>query len=142
MLLSPCYDSILKRIGSKEGNSASLSDTVDQVVAEDLELDKLAPGFGVKKTHILFQGSQLIIGKSADDKKERTGSDFHCAAGNNYFVQVVGTKKWEFIAPEYSPFMSPLKGGIFNMWNGNPDMEDLQHYIPSMETTLYAGDML
>jgi hypothetical protein len=46
------------------------------------------------------------------------GSDFHCAAGNNWFVQVVGRKRWEFIMPEHTASVWPLKGGIFNFWTG------------------------
>lgn len=34
-------------------------------------------------------GAQYVIGKSTEDKsKATTGSDWHCAMGNNWFIQV------------------------------------------------------
>ena len=55
---------------------------------------------------------------AADSSLPATGSDFHCAGGNNWFVQVAGRKRWEFIMPEHSARVWPLKGGMFNFWTG------------------------
>jgi len=81
------------------------------LIAKDLELDRIWLGFGRKETHSIYTFGQLVIGKSAPvmDSKDSTGSDFHCAMGNNWFVQVKGRKKWQFVEPKYSAFMSPLK---------------------------------
>ena len=75
--------------GSKEGNAAELQDKVNKLVAEDLDLDRISLGFGVPEKHKAFVGSQMIIGKSKSGiTNESTGSDFHCAAGNNWFIMV------------------------------------------------------
>lgn len=66
-----------------------------------------------------FVGAQFVIGKSPTDPSVLvTGSDFHCAGGNNWFIQVVGRKRWQFVMPEHSASMWPLKGGVFNFWTG------------------------
>lgn len=88
-------------------------------------------------------GTQFIIGKSTKEKtKFTTGSDWHCAIGNNWFIQAVGRKRWNFVRPEHSNYMFPLKGGMFNMWTGNKNMESLENHIPVMYTDLEEGDLL
>jgi hypothetical protein len=64
-------------------------ENVDRTVQEDLKLDKLIwNGFGTK-IHSTFYGSQLIIGRGKDiDTEETTGTGWHCAIANNYFIQV------------------------------------------------------
>lgn len=143
-----------------------LKTAVNRVVAADLNLDKIWPGFGGSR-HRTFGGAQFIIGKSTEEfGRNTTGSDWHCAAGNNWFecdsilmnliniitnpallfgdrfVQVTGKKRWDFISPKYSAYMWPLKGGMFNMWTGNPNMATAQQHIPSARTILEEGDLL
>ena len=87
-----------------------LQDGVNKVVDEDLDLSRIWRGFG-SKNHTSYLGSQLIIGRGTNDTDATTGTGWHCAAGNNWFIQVVGKKRWYFMDPKYSSQMSPLRGG-------------------------------
>lgn len=128
--------------GSDAGSAASLQSSVDDLCRKDLDLDRIWSGFGSKR-HSTFMGSQFVIGKSTSEwGKNTTGSDWHCAIGNNWFIQAAGRKHWEFVKPEYSPFMAPLKGGMFNMWTGNANMSHAQRHVPTMFVDLEEGDML
>ncbi len=73
------------------GSTASTEDLqklVDRVISADVELDRIFPGFG-SKTHKTYNGGQFVIGKSpVEQGRQATGSDWHCAPGNNYFIQV------------------------------------------------------
>jgi len=71
--------------GSKAGSTDVLQEVCSKVAIEDLELERIFPGFGTK-AHKTFVGSQFVIGKSNVDFL--IGSNWHCAVGNNYFVQV------------------------------------------------------
>jgi hypothetical protein len=129
--------------GSEAGSAQKLQQAVDDVCQEDLNLDLIWPGFG-KKHHTTFAGSQFVIGKStAEFTNETTGSDWHCAIGNNWFILAAGRKKWEFVEPKYSHFMSPLKGGMFNMWTGNSQRTaEITKHIPVWTTVMEEGDLL
>lgn len=128
--------------GSAAGSSESLEKLVNEIVMEDIGLEKIRPGFG-GPAHKSFQFSQFVIGKSfTDENTKATGSDWHCAPGNNYFIQVVGRKKWDFIDPVYSPYLWPLKGGVNNMWTANPDVAKDEKHIPTWTVVLEPGDMV
>lgn len=128
--------------GSDEGSDAHLQEAVNELCHDDIELDRIWPGFGTKK-HKIFIASQIIIGKSTKEiGSQSIGSDWHCAGGNNWFIQVHGAKYWEFVEPQYSAYMAPLKGGAFNMWTGNKNMAAIQKHIPRWSVTLQAGDLL
>lgn len=58
------------------------------------------------------------------------------------FIQAAGRKYWEFVEPKYSAYMSPLKGGFFNMWTGNKRMAAAQRHVPSRFVVLEEGDLL
>jgi hypothetical protein len=73
--------------GSDLGSIDALQNEVNAIVREDLELDRIWKGFGTK-SHKSYHGSQLIIGQGSDDIAQTTGTGWHCAAGNNWFVQV------------------------------------------------------
>lgn len=73
---------------SELGTLEELQNKINEVVLEDLEIDKRVwPGFGTSK-HSTYFGSQLIVGQGSNDAKETTGTGWHCAAGNNWFAQV------------------------------------------------------
>lgn len=128
--------------GSAAGSAESLQAACDRICSEDLELHRIWPGFGTNH-HSKFAGSQFVIGKSTPTfTANSTGSDWHTAIGNNYFVQVAGRKLWHFVEPKYSAYMHPLKGGMFNMWTGNKHMSTLQRHIPTRSVILEEGDML
>lgn len=74
--------------GSDAGRSEELQQTCDRIARDDLELARLSPGFA-SPSHKGFVAAQYVIGKSSFDKSvPPTGSDWHCAVGNNYFIQV------------------------------------------------------
>jgi hypothetical protein len=127
---------------SELGAIEALQDDVNKVVLEDLDLDRIWKGFGSKRTHSTFYGSQLIIGRGSNDSMATTGTGWHCAAGNNWFIQVVGGKRWFFMDPKYSKYMHPLRGGKVNMMTGNRNMGQLQNHIPLRYVDLQAGDLL
>jgi len=136
---------VKSRFSFNHSDLASLDELqkkLDQIVLEDLELERIWPGFGNEKIHKAYFGSQLIAGNGFKDEKDTTGTGWHCAAGNNWFVQVVGKKKWYFMDPEYSSYMHPLRGGQVNMMTGTRNMSYYQQYIPIREVDVAAGDLL
>ena len=74
--------------GSAAGRNQMLEDAGNDIIKRDLELHRIWPGFGSKR-HTTFATGQFVIGKSiAEPGRKTTGSDFHCAIGNNWFIQV------------------------------------------------------
>lgn len=125
-----------------EFSTDSLADAVNDVVKTDLELDpRLWPTFGSDR-HKTFHGTQLIVGYGSATPNTTTGTGWHCAAGNNYFIQVAGRKRWYFLHPEETPYVYPLRGGIVNMMTGNANMLKYHDHIPLKFVDLDAGDML
>jgi hypothetical protein len=51
--------------------------------------------------------AQLFLGIGSNDPDETTGSAWHCARHGNLFIQVVGTKAWSFMDPQYSLLTAP-----------------------------------
>lgn len=128
--------------GSDLASVQALQEKLNTVVREDLELEKrLWRGFGTK-SHTTFHGAQFIMGRGSDDSEATTGTGWHCAAGTNWFVQAVGTKRWYFLDPEYSALMMPLRGGKVNMMTGSREMGKLQRHIPIRYADVQAGDLL
>lgn len=129
--------------GSETGSAHKLQEAVDEICHDDLNLDLIWPGFG-QKHHTTFAGSQFVIGKStAEFTNETTGSDWHCAIGNNWFILAAGRKRWDFVEPRYSHYMSPLKGGMYNMWTGNSQRTaSITKHIPTWTVTMEEGDLL
>lgn len=117
------------------------NDQVDEVCVRDLELHRLWRGFGTA-SHKTYVGAQIIIGRGTNDTDETTGTGWHCAAGNNWFAQVVGTKKWMFMKQEHSAYLSPLRGGMVNMMTGNAEMAKMHPHIPLLYADIRAGDLL
>jgi hypothetical protein len=66
----------------------ALQEKLNEVTLEDLELHRIWQGFGTK-AHKAYFGSQLIVGRGSNDTDDTTGTGWHCAAGNNWFVQVI-----------------------------------------------------
>jgi hypothetical protein len=127
---------------SELGTLEVLQSRINEVVLEDLEIDKrIWNGFGTNK-HSTYFGSQLIIGQGSNDAKETTGTGWHCAAGNNWFVQAIGRKRWFFLDPKYSAYMFPLRGGKVNMMTGNFNMSYYSQFLPVQYGDLNPGDML
>lgn len=127
--------------GSDIGSAERLQQDVNDIVREDLELDRIWKGFGTK-AHKAFRGSQLIIGKGSEDSAQTTGTGWHCAIGNNWFAQVAGTKRWYFMDQKYSALMHPLRGGKYNMMTGTTKMASFHGHIPLRYGDVRAGDLL
>jgi len=123
------------------GTSQKLKEEVNKVVLEDLDLSRIWKGFGTKN-HKNYHGSQFVIGRGSSDSGETTGTGWHCAAGNNWFAQVIGNKRWYFMDPKHSSYLSPLRGGKVNMMTGNRRMWDYQEHIPMRYADIHAGDLL
>jgi hypothetical protein len=128
------------------GSHKQLIEDSQKMVLEDLEINKIIrKGFGTSK-HSNYYGTQFVVGRGqAKDnvhKLKTTGTGWHCAIGTNYFVQVVGGKRWYFMDPKYSPYMSPLRGGIIHMITGDKEMSKIHANIPLKYVDLEAGDML
>jgi hypothetical protein len=126
---------------SKVGSAERLKEAVNHLVREDLDLDRIWPGFGTSK-HKNYFGSQLIAGQGTNNTEATTGSGWHCAMGNNWFVQVAGRKLWYFLDPPHSSKMHPTRGGLVHMVTGIFGMEKYHRYLPLRVATLEAGDLL
>mmetsp|Transcript_15368 Transcript_15368/g.23137 ORF Transcript_15368/g.23137 Transcript_15368/m.23137 type:complete len:369 (+) Transcript_15368:50-1156(+) len=126
---------------SDVGSAKELRKRINQVVREDLDLDRIWPGFG-GPNHKSFFGSQLVVGRGSNDSDATTGTGWHCAGGNNWFAQVTGRKRWYFMDPKYSSQMYPLRGGKVNMQTGNRNMAELHDHIPLRYSDVIAGDLL
>lgn len=118
-----------------------LSRAVNELVRKDLQLDRIRPGFG-GPTHRRFVGSQIIVGYGQRTPEETTGTGWHCAFSNNFFVQVAGGKRWYLISPEMSSFLYPVRNGVNSFMTGTKRMVELLNHIPSSYVDLGPGDML
>lgn len=118
----------------------NLVSTVNELVRVDLDLDRLWNGFGL---HSTFQISQIIVGRGRPSPDLRpTGSNWHCAIGNNWFAQVAGSKRWYFLDQKHSPYVKPMRADVNSFFTGAPNMQELQKYLPLQYADLEAGDLL
>lgn len=115
---------------------------VDDIIIEDLQLDRIFHGFG---KHRSFFGAQFIMGRGQNTTKETkktSGTFWHCAMGNNWFALVAGKKRWYFMDPKYSSYMSPARGGMVNMMTTDFTLDDYMDSIPIRYADVEAGDLL
>eukprot|EP00593_Proboscia_inermis_P009967 CAMPEP_0171325154 /NCGR_PEP_ID=MMETSP0816-20121228/116628_1 /TAXON_ID=420281 /ORGANISM="Proboscia inermis, Strain CCAP1064/1" /LENGTH=189 /DNA_ID=CAMNT_0011824255 /DNA_START=480 /DNA_END=1049 /DNA_ORIENTATION=+ len=127
--------------GGDIGRAETLRKAVDKLMRDDFDLDRIWRGFGTPEGHGDYRGSQIIIGQGRNTTDKTTGSAWHCAPGNNYFIQVAGTKRWYFMDQKYSAWMLPRREGI-NTIAASRDMAELQKYLPRKYADIRAGDML
>eukprot|EP00604_Paraphysomonas_vestita_P003552 CAMPEP_0174822930 /NCGR_PEP_ID=MMETSP1107-20130205/19929_1 /TAXON_ID=36770 /ORGANISM="Paraphysomonas vestita, Strain GFlagA" /LENGTH=312 /DNA_ID=CAMNT_0016043477 /DNA_START=107 /DNA_END=1041 /DNA_ORIENTATION=- len=114
----------------------------NEIIKRDFDLNLIRPNLGNDK-NTNFMTGQYVIGKSPEtDNPLTVGTDFHCAGANNWFIQVVGKKRWEFLSPKYSAYLWPLKGGLVNFWNSNENMARDSVHLPREFVDLYPGDVL
>lgn len=83
----------------------------------------------------------LVIGRGTADNTT-TGTGWHCAIGNNYFIQVVGKKRWYFLDQKNSAMMQPVRGGMFNINTGSDQTILNNKHMPLLYADVLAGDML
>lgn len=62
--------------------------------------------------------------------------------GSNYFVQVVGKKRWYFMKPLYSWMMYPIRNGALAMMTSQKTQAEYHPYMPLQYVDLLPGDML
>lgn len=117
-----------------------LHEKLNEMARTDLDYDRIWKGFGDPIRHETFKGSQLIAGNGQEGLT--TGSYWHCAVGNNWFMQVVGGKRWWFIDQRYSSFMRPMRHGLVSFTVGNRKIDKELRYLPREYVDLEAGDML
>ena len=130
------------RHGSDElkNDQTQLVITVNEMVRVDLDLNRIWHGFGTHRTFII---SQIIAGHGrASPDLRPTGSNWHCAIGNNWFAQVAGAKRWYFLDQTQSAWLKPMRAGVNSFFTGAPDMNELQKYLPTYFVELQAGDLL
>lgn len=106
-----------------------------KILQKDLDLKKLNEITPIEYADT----SQLFFGPKG------TGTTLHCAMKSNIFYNVKGKKKWTFIDPAYSQYLSAVlsNNGIFvvSKLNYFKDKSILRH-IPKFEYTLEEGDVL
>lgn len=129
-----------------ENKHADLIKGVQKLIIEDLQIDKkIWSGFGTS-VHKSYYGAQFVIGRGqAKDNAEKlktTGTGWHCAIGANYFVQVVGRKRWYFMDPKYSPYLSYVRGGIVHLVASGPSIHEHHDNLPLRYVDLEPGDLL
>jgi len=123
-------------------NYNKLTKLTNEIVHHDLELERILwKGFGSKK-HKNYFGSQIIIGRGSKDTEETTGTGWHCAAGNNWFIQVVGKKKWYFLNPKYSRLLKPLRFGTLSFNIGYKNIFKYHDNLPLEYAYVETGDLL
>jgi len=77
-----------------------------------------------------------------------TASSLHCAVGGNFFMNLVGRKKWILIDPEYSPYFKMTPAENFGFVISGYDLDDTEQSaeifrkIPMHEVILEPGDCL
>lgn len=106
-----------------------------KILQKDLDLKKLNDITPIEYT----ETSQLFFGPKG------TGTTLHCAMKSNIFYNVKGKKKWTFIHPDYSPYLSAVlsNNGIFVVSKLNYFKDkSLLRNIPKFEYTLEEGDVL
>jgi Cupin-like domain len=81
------------------------------------------------------------MGMGNQEKTLSTGSPLHCARHANFFIQVVGSKKWTLIEPKYSLFLHPILA--YNIPGCiSETLPSVTETLPRQEVILNPGDVL
>lgn len=118
--------------------------TMNRLVKEDLEVDRVWRGFGAFETHASMVGHQFSVGRS---RSNGGGTfDWHTEPGSNWFAQVSGSKTWYFMSPKHSSVMSPnhTAVGIRTLQTSAGELVRSKYWdrLPLQYVTLRPGDML
>lgn len=123
-------------------NNELAENEINKLVNNDLDIQKILwNSFGTKK-HKTYVNSQLIIGRGYKNINSTTGTGWHCAMGNNWFVQVIGKKRWYFLNPKYSSLFHPLRVGPVAMQVGIKNFDKYHENLPLEYVDLESGDLL
>lgn len=92
--------------------------------------------------------AQLMALQSASDSADltymgerlrynRRGKEFHAGPGFNYkfLLMVKGKKRWDFVAPEFTPFMSSFEAEMCGIRSVFRSADDLDTLHPSLQAT-------
>jgi len=129
------------------GNETEFKLAVNKLVHDDLELSyRIKDGFGLSpEVHKNFIRSQVVMGRGKSDTSSTSGTDWHCEATSNWFIQVIGTKRWYFLNPRYSSLMSPLRSthviGVLISESRKKILNRFK-YLPLSYVDVNEGDML
>jgi hypothetical protein len=83
---------------------------------------------------------QMFLGIGTEDPTTTTGSGLHCARHANFFIQVVGRKRWTLVDPRYTLWVHPTPRYQQPACASTPPF-DLAA-LPRLETTIGPGDVL
>eukprot|EP00549_Striatella_unipunctata_P015312 CAMPEP_0118680262 /NCGR_PEP_ID=MMETSP0800-20121206/4259_1 /TAXON_ID=210618 ORGANISM="Striatella unipunctata, Strain CCMP2910" /NCGR_SAMPLE_ID=MMETSP0800 /ASSEMBLY_ACC=CAM_ASM_000638 /LENGTH=389 /DNA_ID=CAMNT_0006576375 /DNA_START=97 /DNA_END=1266 /DNA_ORIENTATION=+ len=127
---------------AKDVEVPELKVIIDKIVLEDLELEKrIKPGYATKSDRT-WKGANLLMGNGKSEKGKTTGTAWHNAIGSNYFIQVVGRKRWYFLDPKWGPNLHMVRGSPVNFMTGSYDSVNFQDYLPTRFVDLNPGDAI
>jgi len=151
------YDEILRNEESKsimffpffKDRNSVLKDplvkAMNDLVKNDLDVDRIWKGFGAFETHSSMVGHQFSISRRKYGAKSSATFDWHTEPGSNWFAQVSGTKFWYFMDAKYSSIMSPnhTAVGIRTLQTSAADVVR-EHFdrLPLQYVSLEPGDLL
>ena len=115
---------------------------LNKLINKDLDIQKILWNSFSTKKHKTYLNSQLIVGRGQKNMNSTTGTGWHCAMGNNWFVQVVGKKRWYFLNPKYSSLFNPLRAGPVAMHVGINNFDKYHENLPLEYVDLESGDLL
>ncbi|WP_175958490.1 cupin-like domain-containing protein [Burkholderia sp. BCC0405] len=110
---------------------------------DDLNLPKLSSLFGSDGLRKRFDAMNMFIGGPG------TRSRIHCAFAGNFFLNLVGRKRWRLLAPEYRHLLLPVASRpfiyattYFDPLDESPERHSFAQTLPFFEVTLEPGDVL
>eukprot|EP00968_Pinguiococcus_pyrenoidosus_P008320 scaffold585_cov237-Pinguiococcus_pyrenoidosus.AAC.4 len=135
-------------------STTEVSKHINEVVKDDLDLDRIYEGFG-GPYHLAYQTAQFVAAHGSkygplegqekvpiNDGRLTTGTSWHCAMASNWFILVVGKKRWYFMDPKYSLYMQPAINGKVSVQTFRYDMSDILPHLPLQYADVEAGDLL
>ena len=119
-----------------------LKTATDKLVADEMEIGNVIwNGFGNSK-HTSYKGTQLLFAKGLPSLSRTTGTGWHNALPNNFFVQVVGKKRWYFMDPKYTYMFKPLRVGWVSFMTSITNLDQFRDNMPIEYADINEGDML
>ena len=110
---------------------------------DDLELERLYALLGEAGLRKRFDAMNMFIGGPG------TRSRMHCAFAGNFFVNVVGRKRWKLLPPHYDHLLLPVPARpfiysmtYFDPLDANSARSDFARQLPFYDVVLEPGDVL
>jgi hypothetical protein len=112
-------------------------------IVQDLDLEKLHAILGPNGLKKRFDALNMFIGTRG------TRSRIHCAFAGNFFVNVVGRKRWRLLPPHFKHFLLPIASRpfiyaitYFDPLANDAERGDFVKRLPFFEVVLEPGDLL